>query len=159
MRGGEPTNQPDLYARLGVERTASRDQITAAYRRRVRELHPDAHQDSDGDAAALILVIEAYEVLSDAGRRRRYDETRSPAVRTAIPVRRGNAGVRTRRCTTCGGRGAIATRCPACHGRGYVLSPSAWLRTPWRCSICAGAGGVLGRCRACGGTGRAGGAR
>ena len=67
------------YEWLGVAPTASADEVRAAYRRRARELHPDARSgigpDSDGDADAesMAAVNEAWRVLSDVARRREYD--------------------------------------------------------------------------------------
>lgn len=60
-----------LYSRLDVDPTASPEVIAAAYRRKARVLHPDVPR--TGDAQAFIRVKEAYDVLSDAERRARYD--------------------------------------------------------------------------------------
>jgi len=63
----------DHYEALGVSRQATADEIKRAYRRRARELHPDANP---GDAAAeteFKEVSRAYEILSDPDRRQRYD--------------------------------------------------------------------------------------
>ncbi|MGH3443573.1 MAG: molecular chaperone DnaJ [Nitriliruptorales bacterium] len=68
----------DLYEVLGVDRDAGQDEIKRAYRRRARELHPDA----GGDAEAFKEVTRAYEVLSDPERRALYDRFGEEALRT-----------------------------------------------------------------------------
>ena len=63
----------DYYEVLGVARNASDDELKKSYRRCAMKYHPDRNP---GDAAALESFKEckeAYEVLSDAGKRRPYD--------------------------------------------------------------------------------------
>lgn len=63
----------DLYDILGVKRTASADEIRAAYRKLARQLHPDVNKAPDA-AQKFARVQEAYDVLSDADKRRAYDQ-------------------------------------------------------------------------------------
>lgn len=62
----------DYYSTLGVGRDASDDVIRSAYRKLARQYHPDVNSAPDA-AARFKEVTEAYEVLSDAQRRQRYD--------------------------------------------------------------------------------------
>ncbi len=61
------------YDVLGVERDATADEIRAAWRRKCSEHHPD----HGGDHNAIAAVNKAYEVLGDAARRKRFDDTGS----------------------------------------------------------------------------------
>ncbi|WBB80554.1 J domain-containing protein [Micromonospora sp. WMMD882] len=63
----------DPYEVLGVPRTAGPEQILAAYRRKVRTVHPDA---ATGDLHAATLLNVARDVLSDPETRREYDRRR-----------------------------------------------------------------------------------
>ena len=90
MSGQRPRR--DHYAVLGVPCSASAGQITSAYRRMVRSLHPDARPEDPAAAEALADVLAAYDTLRDPGRRAAYDAGRTgPAPGTAggrpVPVR------------------------------------------------------------------------
>jgi len=66
----------DFYAVLGVDQGASAKDLTKAYRKLARQLHPDANP---GDAAAEARFKEvsaAYDVLGDETKRAEYDEVR-----------------------------------------------------------------------------------
>ena len=69
----------DLYEVLGVTRDASQQEIALAWRRRARDEHPDARHGDDGAPARFRALAEAWQVLSDPGRRAAYDRGLHPA--------------------------------------------------------------------------------
>jgi len=64
----------DYYEVLGVSRDASPEEIKKAFRRLARQWHPDANKEDPDAEAKFRQIAEAYEVLSDPERRRRYDQ-------------------------------------------------------------------------------------
>src|SRR6266550_137168 len=67
----------DYYAALGVRRDADADEIKKAYRRLARELHPDVNPDPQTQER-FKEITQAYEVLSDPGKRQMYDMGADP---------------------------------------------------------------------------------
>lgn len=63
----------DYYEILGVDRGASEGEVKKAFRKLARELHPDVNAHDPDAEERFKEAAEAYEVLSDAGRRQTYD--------------------------------------------------------------------------------------
>lgn len=117
---GEPrdSNQldDDLYAILGVSPDAEIGELTSAYRRRLRQLHPDTHgqhrvpEELNGSAQpSLAQVLHAYAVLRDPARRAGYDRARDNRPQHSPPT------------------ASSAVRIPV-HRRSSTSSSQAWIR-------------------------------
>jgi curved DNA-binding protein len=63
----------DYYQTLGVPRSASQQDVQKAYRKLARKLHPDISKAPDAEAK-FKEITEAYEVLKDPEKRRKYDQ-------------------------------------------------------------------------------------
>jgi molecular chaperone DnaJ len=72
----------DYYEVLGVGRAADETEIKKAFRRLARELHPDTNTEDPQAEDKFKEAAEAYEVLSDADRRRQYDAYGHEGLRT-----------------------------------------------------------------------------
>ena len=64
----------DYYEVLGISKGASEDEIKKAYKKMARKYHPDLNPDDKVAEEKFKEVNEAYEVLSDAQKRARYDQ-------------------------------------------------------------------------------------
>ena len=99
----------DFYGVLGVEPTASADDINVAFRGLAKRLHPDRVGDASSEAEQFKLVTAAYDVLGSERLRRSYDQVR---IEFAPPR---PAGVRVAT--------AVGTRATQPTGAAKILAP------------------------------------
>src|SRR6188474_836096 len=69
-----PVQYKDYYETLGVSRTASEADIKKAFRKLAREFHPDVAKNKKRAEEKFKEINEAYEVLGDPAKRKKYDE-------------------------------------------------------------------------------------
>lgn len=69
-----PVQYKDYYSTLGVPRSASDAEIKKAFRKQAREFHPDVAKDKKRSEEKFKAANEAYEVLGDPAKRKRYDD-------------------------------------------------------------------------------------
>ncbi len=82
------TERTDLDEMLGVDPTADAAELTRAFRRKLRELHPDTRTAPEPDPETLAAVLAAYQELRQADRRARTEADDKPATE---PARRPTA--------------------------------------------------------------------
>ena len=88
----------DFYAELGVKKDATSDEIKKAYRKLARANHPDSNPGDTAKHEKFKKVAEAYDVIGDAEKRKKYDEVRSLYAGGGFGFPSGGGG-------TAGGRG------------------------------------------------------
>ena len=69
--------EKDYYKALDVSKTATADEIKKSYRKLARKYHPDANKGDPKAEERFKEISEAYNTLSDAKRRKEYDDARS----------------------------------------------------------------------------------
>ena len=113
--------QRDFYEVLGVARRASVAEITDAYRKLAIRFHPDKNPGDKAAEARFKEVSAAYDVLSDADKRKNYDEFGADSLHSGFDAARARAYQQA-------GAGFGG-------GRGPGGSPPRWearSRRPWR---------------------------
>lgn len=91
-----PVNYKDYYQILGVPKSAAEKDIKSAYRKLARKWHPDANPDKPKEAEEKFKDIqEAYEVLGDPEKRRKYDVLGSDWQRAAADAAQQRARQQT----------------------------------------------------------------
>lgn len=122
-----------LYEVLGVEPTATAEEIKRAFRASAKATHPDHHPNDPSAAARFKTVSEAYSVLSDAEQRRRYDAEQAlpPASYSSVPTP------------------APAPRPPPAPGQPWGDGPRLSQHATSRCLDCGQSSHGLPRCLGC----------
>lgn len=151
--------EQDFYSLLGVDRTATVDQIRSAYRRAAMKAHPDRNPGDKDAEARFKRISEAYDVLSNEKKRRLYDQFGREGLR-GTPMRDyGKAtfeeilgafgevfsdpsffgdffGARRK----AGPKRASPTDCSVCGGTGMVARASGFFTVQRTCTECGGNG-------------------
>lgn len=122
----------DLYAILGVERSASAEEIKKAYRRLARTHHPDVNAGDKSSEEKFKEISGAFEVLGDADKRKLYDEFGHAALRKGFKPEQARANRHYTRAKATAGATGATKRTGAARGAraaGGAADPFADFRT------------------------------
>ena len=109
--------EKDYYRTLGVDKAATPKEITKAYRKLARELHPDQNPGDTVAEEKFKEVAAAYDVLGDEAKRKEYDEVRSMGPMSGMGGRGGPGGF-TFNVEDMGGAGGLGDLFGSMFGRG-----------------------------------------
>lgn len=159
----------DYYDILGVERSASPEEIKKAYRKKAHETHPDVNKDDTGAEDKFKMVAEAYGVLGDAEKKAMYD---NPAhgfaggfpggpgfnIEDFINAHMGGVRINPFEQNQGGAENGLSVRVRSeitLYGAMFGSESSGEARFVAKCGECGGMGGMdfSEKCEACGGVG------
>ena len=134
----------DYYSILGVDKTATQDDIKKAYRKLARKYHPDLNPNDPSAKEKFQAINEANEVLSDPEKRKKYDAygenwkhaDEFEAQQRAYQARQGDAAGGTEYWYSTDGQAFYRRIWRKCRGLLRFLRRT--VRAPWRCKWPAG---------------------
>lgn len=161
----------NYYQTLGVEENATQEQIEKAYRKLAIKWHPDHHPDESKEEAQkrFAEINQAYEILGDADKRRRYEQPSMFGFESFFDMFRGHRGggidgnhvvvdcdisleeaatgtvkevlyPKAELCDLCDGKGGEMSRCERCDGKGFEDIHGENAHVRRGCRTCGGRG-------------------